>query len=161
MNSVLRNLAVWFVLGSLLIYVFNNIENSGVTEQISYSQFKEEVLSDRIAKVVYKGDQMTITGERLDGSRFETTHPIFKKDEAVDNAIQDNGIIAVYEKIEQPSIWSQLLVGAFPKRLFYVSDAIRAGWSLEKIHKLRFGSRLYSVEKKDLYLSSCSESFTL
>ena len=114
MNSVLRNLAVWFVLGSLLIYVFNNIENSGVTEQISYSQFKEEVLSDRIAKVVYKGDQMTITGERLDGSRFETTHPIFKKDEAVDNAIQDNGIIAVYEKIEQPSIWSQLLVGAFP-----------------------------------------------
>ena len=114
MNSVLRNLAVWFVLGSLLIYVFNNIENSGVTEQISYSQFKEEVLSDRIARVVYKGDQMTITGERLDGSRFETTHPIFKKDEAVDNAIQDNGIIAVYEKIEQPSIWSQLLVGAFP-----------------------------------------------
>ncbi len=109
MNSVLRNLAVWFVLGSLLIYVFNNIENSGVTEQISYSQFKEEVLSDRIAKVVYKGDQMTITGERLDGSRFETTHPIFKKDEAVDNAIQDNGIIAVYEKIEQPSIWSQLI----------------------------------------------------
>jgi hypothetical protein len=44
MNSVLRNLAVWFVLGSLLIYVFNNIENSGVTEQISYSQFKEEVI---------------------------------------------------------------------------------------------------------------------
>src|SRR6056300_81511 len=114
MNRVLRNLAVWFVLGSLLIYVFNNIENSGVREQISYSQFKEEVLSDRVAKVVYKGDQMTITGERLDGSKFETTHPIFKKDEAVDNAIQDNGIIAVYEKIEQPSILSQLLVGAFP-----------------------------------------------
>ena len=120
MNSVLRNLAVWFVLGSLLIYVFNSIENSGVTEQISYSQFKEEILSDRIAKVVYKGDQMTITGERLDGSRFETTHPIFKKDEAVDNAIQDNGIIAVYEKIEQPSIWSQLLVGAFPIILLLV-----------------------------------------
>jgi len=114
MNSVLRNLAVWFVLGSVLIYVFNNIENSGVREQISYSQFKEEVLSDRVAKVVYKGDQMTITGERLDGSKFETTHPIFKKDEVVDNAIQDNGIIAVYEKIEQPSILSQLLVGAFP-----------------------------------------------
>jgi len=114
MNSVLRNLAVWFVLGSVLIYVFNNIENSGVREQISYSQFKEEVLSDRVAKVVYKGDQMTITGERLDGSKFETSHPIFKKDEVVDNAIQDNGIIAVYEKIEQPSILSQLLVGAFP-----------------------------------------------
>lgn len=114
MNSVLRNLAVWFILGSLLIYVFNNVENSSAREQISYSQFKEEVLSDRIAKVVYKGDQMTIIGDRLDGSKFETIHPIYKKDEAVDNAIQENGIIAVYEKIEQPSIWSQLLVGAFP-----------------------------------------------
>ena len=114
MNSILRNLVVWFVLGSLLIYVFNNIENSAAREQISYSQFKEEILSDRVAKVVFKGDQMTITGDRLDGSKFETIHPIFKKDEAVDRAIEENGIISVYEKIEQPSIWSQLLVGAFP-----------------------------------------------
>ena len=113
MNSVLRNLVVWFVLGSLLIYVFNNIENSGAREQISYSQFKEEVLSDRIAKVVYKGDQMTIIGDRLDGSKFETTHPIFKKDEVVDNAIEDNGVIAVYEKIEQPSVLSQLLAVSY------------------------------------------------
>ena len=59
MSSTLRNLVVWFVLGSLLIYVFNNIENTGAREQISYSQFKEEVLSDRIAKVVYKGPTHT------------------------------------------------------------------------------------------------------
>ena len=78
MNSVFRNLFVWVILGSFLIFVFNNIENSNVREQISYSQFKEEILSDRIAKVVYKGDQMTIIGDRLDGSKFETTHPIFK-----------------------------------------------------------------------------------
>ena len=32
----------------------------------------------------------------------------------LDKAIQENGIIAVYEKVEQPSILSQLLVGAFP-----------------------------------------------
>ena len=88
MNSFMRNLVVWVVLGTLMIYVFNNIENSSAREQISYSQFKQEVLSDRIAKVVYKGDQMTIIGDRLDGTKFETTHPIFKKDEAVDNAIE-------------------------------------------------------------------------
>ena len=114
MNSFMRNLIVWVVLGTLMIYVFNNIENSSAREQISYRQFKQEVLSDRIAKVVYKGDQMTIIGDRLDGTKFETTHPIFKKDEAVDNAIEENGVIAVYEKVEQPSIFSQLLVGAFP-----------------------------------------------
>ena len=81
MSSFIRNLVVWVVLGSLMIYVFNNIENSSAREQISYSQFKQEVLSDRVAKIVYKGDQMTITGDRLDGSKFETTHPIFKRDE--------------------------------------------------------------------------------
>ena len=114
MNSIFRNILVWIVLGSLLIYVFDNIESSTAREQISYSQFKEEILSDRIAKVIFQGDQMTITGDRLDGSKFETVHPIYKKDDAVDRAIEENGIIAVYEKIEQPSIWSQLLVGAFP-----------------------------------------------
>ena len=114
MSSFIRNLVVWVVLGSLMIFVFNNIENSSAREQISYSQFKQEVLSDRVAKIVYKGDQMTITGDRLDGSKFETTHPIFKRDEVLENAIEDNGIIAVYEKIEQPSLFSQLLVGAFP-----------------------------------------------
>ena len=72
MNSFMRNLVVWVVLGTLMIYVFNNIENSSAREQISYSQFKQEVLSDRIAKVVYKGDQMTIIGDRLDGTKFET-----------------------------------------------------------------------------------------
>ena len=84
MNSFMRNLVVWVVLGSLMVYVFNNIENSTAREQISYSQFKQEVLSDRVAKVIYQGDQMTIIGDRLDGSKFETTHPIFKRDEVLD-----------------------------------------------------------------------------
>ena len=114
MSTFIRNLVVWVILGSLMIYVFNNIENSSAREQISYSQFKQELLSDKIIKVVYKGDQMTIIGDRLDGTKFETTHPIFKKDDAVDNAIEEHGVIAVYEKVEQPSIFSQLLVGAFP-----------------------------------------------
>jgi len=105
---------VWVIFGSLLMYVFNNLDSTNVREQISYSQFRQEVMSDRIAKVVYKGDQMTIIGDRLDGSKFETNYPIFKRDDSLDKAIQENGVIAVYEKVEQPSIWSQLLVGAFP-----------------------------------------------
>ncbi len=115
MNSnFLRNIMVWVIFGSLLMYVFNNLDSTNAREQISYSQFRQEVLSDRIAKVVYKGDQMTIIGDRLDGSKFETNYPIFKRDDSLDKAIQENGVIAVYEKVEQPSIWSQLLVGAFP-----------------------------------------------
>ena len=116
MNSVFKNALVWVLLGSAIIFVFNNVENgsSSKREMISYSQFKQEVLSDRMAKVIYKGDQMTIFGERLDGTRVETRHPIYKRDESVDNAIEELGVITVFESVEQPSIWSQLLVGAFP-----------------------------------------------
>ena len=116
MNNLLRNALVWIVLGASLIFLFNNIEesNSNRREQISYSQFRQEVIGDRIAEVTYKGDQMTIHGQRLDGTRFETRHPIYKRDEVVDSALSDNGVITVFESAEEPSIWSQLLVGAFP-----------------------------------------------
>ncbi len=116
MNNLLRNALVWIVLGASLIFLFNNIEesNSNRREQISYSQFRQEVIGDRIAQVSYKGDQMTIHGQRLDGTRFETRHPIYKRDEVVDNALSENGVVTVFESAEEPSIWSQLLVGAFP-----------------------------------------------
>ena len=119
MSSFIRNLVVWVILGSLMFYVFNNIENSSAREQISYSQFKQELLSDKIIKVVYKGDQMTIIGDRLDGSKFETTHPIFKKDEAVDNAIEEHGVIAVYEKVEQPSYFFSIACRRIPYNLTF------------------------------------------
>ena len=116
MNNLLRNALVWIVLGASLIFLFNNIEesNSNRREQISYSQFRQEVIGDRIAEVTYKGDQMTIHGQRLDGTRFETRHPIYKRDEVVDSALSDNGVVTIFESAEEPSIWSQLLVGAFP-----------------------------------------------
>lgn len=90
MNNLLRNALVWIVLGASLIFLFNNIEesNSNRREQISYSQFRQEVIGDRIAEVTYKGDQMTIHGQRLDGTRFETRHPIYKRDEVVDSALR-------------------------------------------------------------------------
>ena len=109
----MRNLVVWVVLGTLMIYVFNNIENSSAREQISYSQFKQEVLSDRIAKVVYKGDQMTIIGDRLDGTKFETTHPIFKKDEAVDNAIEKMESLLFMKKLSNHQFFHNFLLAPF------------------------------------------------
>ena len=116
MNNFLRNLIVWSMLGFGLVFLFNSIEdaNSSRRAQISYSEFRQDVLSDNIAEVTYKGDQMTIHGQRLDGSRFETLHPIYKRDEDLDNALESNRVVVNYENVEQPSLWSQLLVGAFP-----------------------------------------------
>ena len=62
MNSVFKNALVWIILGSALIYFFQVIDSSSsaTRESVSYSQFKQEVLSDNIASITYKGDQMTI-----------------------------------------------------------------------------------------------------
>ena len=117
MNSIFKNAIVWLLLGSALVYIFNIVDNSTSSkrEMISYSQYKEEVLGNRVAKITYKGDQMTIFGERRnDGSRFETRHPIYKRDEVVEAAINEHKVATVFEQPEQPSILSQLLVGAFP-----------------------------------------------
>ncbi len=117
MNSIFKNAIVWLLLGSALVYIFNVVDNSTSSkrEMISYSQYKEEVLGNRVAKITYKGDQMTIFGERRnDGSRFETRHPIYKLDEVVEAAINEHKVATVFEQPEQPSILSQLLVGAFP-----------------------------------------------
>ena len=104
------------MLGFGLVFLFNSIEdaNSSRRAQISYSEFRQDVLSDNIAEVTYKGDQMTIHGQRLDGSRFETLHPMYKRDEDLENALESNRVVVNYENVEQPSLWSQLLVGAFP-----------------------------------------------
>ena len=116
MSNFLRNVLVWVILGTSLIFLFNSIDQSSSNrrDQISYSQFRQEVLSDRVSEVIYKGDQMTIHGQRLDGTRFETRHPMYKRDEAVDNALSEQGVVTTFESVDEPSIWSQLLVGAFP-----------------------------------------------
>ena len=98
----------------LSIFLLVSCETDQNIEQISYSQFKQEVLSEQIAKVVYDSDQTTIRGNRKDGSKFETSYPIFKKDNVVDNALKENKVLVVFEEIKQPSVFSQLMVTVFP-----------------------------------------------
>ena len=98
----------------LSIFLLVSCETDQNIEQISYSQFKQEVLSEQIAKVVYDSDQMTIRGVRRDGSKFETMHPILKKDYILDNALKENKVLVVFEEKKQPSVFSQWMVAAFP-----------------------------------------------
>jgi ATP-dependent Zn protease len=97
-----------------MIYVFNNLNSSPASDKISYSEFQKQVVSGNVEKVIIKGDQQTIVGTRLDGTKFETIQALYKNDELVNKALQENKVTVVNEKPEQPSIFSQLLVGAFP-----------------------------------------------
>ena len=65
MNSVFKNALVWVVLGSALIFIFNNIDNaaSSKREMVTYSLFKQEVLSDNITAITYLGVLSTEGGK--------------------------------------------------------------------------------------------------
>ena len=95
MSSTFRNLVVWVILGSLLVYVFNNLNSSSSRDEISYSEFQREVISDNVQKVTIKGDQQTIVGTRLDGTTFETIQALYKNDELVNNALQELSLIHI------------------------------------------------------------------
>ncbi len=50
----------------------------------------------------------------LDASSLVKDNASAKFDESVDLAIEEHGVVTIFETVEQPSIWAQLLVGAFP-----------------------------------------------
>ena len=68
MSDFLRTVFIWVALGTLIFFVFNNIENASPREEISYSQFKQEVLSDRVAEVTYKGCLLYTSPSPRDGT---------------------------------------------------------------------------------------------
>ncbi len=116
MSNLLKNAIVWIIMGASLIYLFNSIDSSGNNRRspIDSNQFYQEVIGDRVQSLTFKEDQQTIHGIRHDGTRFEVILPYYDRDDSLSQAIRDKGVITTYEKVKEPSIWSQLLVGAFP-----------------------------------------------
>ena len=57
---------------------------------------------------------MTVEGERLDGTKFSTKKPVYVRDDMLDESLREADVAVSYEALDKPSIWSQLLVGAFP-----------------------------------------------
>jgi len=72
MNQFSRNLALWLVLGLLVLLVFNMFQGQQTRDQeIGYSQFVVDLKEGRIDEVVVQGD--VIRG-RLDGSQQFRSH---------------------------------------------------------------------------------------
>ena len=77
MSSTLRNLVVWVVLGSLMVYVFNNLNSSSARDQISYSEFQRDVISGNVEKVIFKGDSKLLLVLGLTGQNLKQFNQMF------------------------------------------------------------------------------------
>ncbi|TQV74512.1 ATP-dependent zinc metalloprotease FtsH [Exilibacterium tricleocarpae] len=107
-----KNLVLWLIIAAVLLTVFQNFSPQAARETLSYSDFIEEVRSDRVKSVTIDG--VIIEGERHDdNSRFEVVRPLLADDKLMDDLLAHE-VEVKGRKPEQPSIWQQLLVASFP-----------------------------------------------
>ena len=111
MNDMAKNLLLWLVIAAVLLSVFNNFNMKTPTEEVGYSEFVAEVQRDQVKRVVVDG--LTISGERYDGSKFDTIRPMIEDPRLMDDMLEHK-VVVEGRKPEQQSVWTQLLVASFP-----------------------------------------------
>ena len=110
MNNMFKNLAIWLVIGLVLMTVFNQFNNRQVaTGTIEYSQFIEEVKQGRIAKVVMEG--RTLKATTSDGKRMTSYAP---PDLWLVSDLLKNGVKIEAKPEEEPSMLMNIFVSWFP-----------------------------------------------
>ncbi len=111
MNDMAKNLVLWLIIAAVLLTVFQNFSPQATRESLNYSEFINEVQSDRVSEVTIDG--VVIEGQRHDGSRFEAVRPLLPDDKLMDDLLSHE-VVVKGRKPEQPSLWQQLLVASFP-----------------------------------------------
>jgi cell division protease FtsH len=108
-----KNLAVWLVIGLVLMTVFNQFNSRQVvTGSVEYSQFIEEVKSGRISKVVMEG--RTLKATTSEGKRITSYAP---PDLWLVSDLLKNGVKIEARPEEEPSFLMNLFVSWFPMLL--------------------------------------------
>ncbi|UQG62524.1 ATP-dependent zinc metalloprotease FtsH [Marinobacter sp. M3C] len=106
-----KNLVLWLVIAAVLLMVFQNFTPTTSGQQVNYSQFVEMVQQGRVNQVTIDGLQ--IEGTRPDGSQFQTVRPQVADNKLMDDLLANN-VEVIGKEPERQSLWTQLLVAAFP-----------------------------------------------
>ncbi len=113
MNNMFKNLAIWLVIGLVLMTVFNQFNNRQVaTGVVEYSQIIEDVKAGRISKVVIEG--RTLKATTSEGKRITSYAP---SDPWLVSDLLKNGVKIEAKPEEEPSFLMNLFVSWFPMLL--------------------------------------------
>ena len=114
MNNMLKSLAVWLVVGIVLMTVFNQFGARQTSSQsiIDYSQFLEEVKQGHIAKVVIQG--RTLDATTMDGKKVTTYAP---PDLWMVSDLLKYNVKIVAKADEEPSFLMNIFISWFPMLL--------------------------------------------
>jgi len=113
LNNTFKNLAIWLVIGLVLMTVFNQFNTRQVAQgSIEYSQFIEEVKQGRISKVVMEG--RTLKATTTEGKRIISYAP---PDLWLVSDLLKNGVKIEAKPEEEQSFLMSLFVSWFPMLL--------------------------------------------
>ncbi|NJD35288.1 MAG: ATP-dependent zinc metalloprotease FtsH [Betaproteobacteria bacterium] len=114
MNNMFKNMAIWLVIGIVLMTVFNqfNTRQSAVLGSLDYSQFLEEVKAGRVTKVVIQG--RTLEATTTEGKRITTYAPA---DLWMVSDLLKNNVKVVAKPEEEQSFLTSIFVSWFPMLL--------------------------------------------
>ena len=108
---MVKNTLLWLVVIGVLVLVFSNFDSSNEPDTLNYSEFVTQVTEDQIKSVKIDGEQ--ITGEKVNGSEFETVVPAVADDELMPT-LRKHNVEVQGAAPERQSIMLQLLIASFP-----------------------------------------------
>jgi len=113
LNNMFKNLAIWMVIGLVLMTVFNQFSTRQVTRNsIEYSQFLDEVRQGHISKVLIEG--RTLKGTTTEGKQITSYAP---PDLWMVSDLLKNGVKIEAKPEEEPSFLMNIFVSWFPMLL--------------------------------------------
>ncbi len=113
MNNMFKNMAVWLVIGLVLMTVFNQFNTRQVTQaSMEYSQFMEEVAQGSISKVVIEGRVLKATTS--DGRKLTSFAP---PDLWMVSDLLKHGVKIEAKPEEEQSFLMSIFVSWFPMLL--------------------------------------------
>ena len=114
MNQFYKNLALWLVIGIVLIALFNMFNQPlNPQSEVVFSDFMDKVEQGQITEVVISGDN--ISGKYMDGNAFQTTAP--PKDPDLIKSLRQKNVRIVVVPPEQTSWYMSILISWFPMLL--------------------------------------------
>jgi len=113
LNNLFKNLAIWLVIGIVLMTVFNQFNTrQAVQNTMEYSAFLDEVKQGRIAKVVIQG--RTLDATTVDGKRLVSYAP---QDLWLVSDLLKYNVKVVAKPEEEQSFFMSIFVSWFPMLL--------------------------------------------
>ena len=111
MSDYFKNAVLWLIILGVLILIFSNVSDRNKPAAMKYSDFVAAVNAGKIKQVTIDG--LNISGEKTNGSSFETVRPQVEDTELLPSLNKQN-VVVEGTAPQRQGILMQLLIASFP-----------------------------------------------